>query len=109
MEKGKASPKGREMTLEERANNLEIDRELLWECIWGFEKNLIKIYNLLHEEIFEVGALLYKHERADKTFKDQLSVTHHNYYVRFEEVFKSLKEIRANAFKQRAFDKEDSL
>jgi len=86
------------MTLEDRVNALEIDRELMWECSWGDRENLIKIYNLLHEEIAEVGALLYRHERADKTFKNELSETHKRYYEKFEILF---RQIKTNASKRK--------
>ncbi len=89
------------MALEDRVKALEIDRELVWECSWGYGKNLIKIYALLHEEIAEVGALLYNHERADETFKNQLSETHKRYYEKFEILF---KQIQTNASKRKPID-----
>ena len=82
------------MNLEE----LEIDLDLVWECLWGYEKNLIKIYTLLHEEIAEVGALLYQHEREEETFKNELSETHKRYYEKFEILF---KQIQTNASKRK--------
>ena len=86
------------MTLEDRVQALEIDRELVWEYLWGYEKNLIKIYTLLHEEIAEVGALLYRHERTDATFKNELSETHKRYYEKFEILF---RQIKTNASKRK--------
>ena len=70
---------------------VKIDQDLIWEALWGYEKNLMKIYQLLHAEIEEVGTLLYHHESKDEVFKNQLSDTHKRYYDKFEELFRIIK------------------
>ena len=77
--------------LEIRVEALEIDNNLLWESQWGHSKNLTTIYQLLAEEIAEIGSLLYQHECKDETFKNQLSDTHKKYYEKFEILFKTIK------------------
>ncbi len=75
------------MTLKERVEALEIDNDLLWESQGGHSKNLVRIYELLHEEIAEIGALLSQYKAEDEVFKNQLSDTHKKYYEKFEILF----------------------
>jgi len=81
--------------LEERLGNLEVDRDLIWECIWGGKKNELKLYLLLHKEIAGIGSAVYNLQCDSITkekYKKHLSLIQERVYERIEQVLADRKK-----------------
>lgn len=79
--------------VEKELKQLKVDMELLWEMQWGYEETLLQLYSALCDEFQEAMLELYHHEKDDEAFKEQLSDTHKKYYEKFEELYRSNRQL----------------